>query len=419
MNLNLKIKEETHHGVKVIHVHEPHSLLTQVAFYTMSGSFAEKPKHFGVAHYLEHMFFKGTENRTAERISEDASLGGFTQNAYTSETTVCYHLTGPAQNWEKGVDLLCDQMFNSTFPKDEVNSERTVIQEERKMYDDRHDSSFWLALEREYLNDQLNHDVIGTEETINNITRKTLVKYKQKMMGKGNLTLLISGPQTHEEVFNNIGKYLYNNGLTKSKKVKIEGTIINKDNFKNKSITRAGIQQTFLAFVIDKGQSAFDNSPEYGVMMRALGGGMSSKLFKTVREEHGLCYSISAMPFFQTEQEGVSLITTQLGPHQTEKCKELIIDILKDIKENGFSEMEFACSKAQQIASWSKTLESPKKLGKEIFFNSQFNKGMNLQERYDQLNNLDFKKFNKWVKKWMKDAEGVWFQMDPMIAQND
>ena len=112
----VKTFEKEINGITVLYIKVPFSLNTHVGFFSLSGSYAENEKDQGLAHYLEHMFFKGTKNRDLFKISDDAALLGAKQNAYTSSYTNQYYLNVPKVNTDGAIELLCDMMFNPLFP---------------------------------------------------------------------------------------------------------------------------------------------------------------------------------------------------------------------------------------------------------------------------------------------------------------
>ena len=202
------------HGIDVVYLKREGALTSYIGFQSLSGSFAERPEEYGIAHFLEHMFFNGTEKRNWEQIGEDGALLSGIQNAYTSHYNTSYYISSfPYSNLDGALELLSDMMFNSNFPEEKMERERSVIQEERKEYDDDHSSHYFHKLMADRFNGQMNHDIIGTEETIGNISRDDLIGYKKRMYGKENTILLVVSPLEEDAVLDICRKYLKYNTL--------------------------------------------------------------------------------------------------------------------------------------------------------------------------------------------------------------
>ena len=163
-------------GIKVANIHND----SDIALFGIGvevGSKYEKPEIAGISHFAEHMFFKGTEKRDWRQINAEFAKLGVSNNAYTSNNEVFYHTTCPKSNIESVIDLMLDMFFNSTIPEEELEKERGVIAEEKKMYDDDHRSAFQDAIGNNLMVWDKGHATIGTFETIANIKREQFIKF--------------------------------------------------------------------------------------------------------------------------------------------------------------------------------------------------------------------------------------------------
>ena len=418
MEVDIKIKEKEIHGIKVVHIKNPGSLMSHVAFHFMSGSHGENKKNQGVSHYLEHMFFKGTEKRTYDDINNDAALLGATQNAWTSEMDTCYYLSTPAENYKPAIELLCDQIFNSTFPEEEMEKERTVIQAERKMYDDSPRDNFWTGLEESLFNFQIGHPIIGTEETIDNLTREDLIDYYFNNYGSNNVRLMIVGPMKSKEVFAACKKYLKGHPLKVIKETKIKKTLIK--NYVNTNITNEKIQQTHMGLVF-RSHSLADKNVNHKCMLSCLGSGLGSLLGKEIREELGLCYSISAFSLVRTPHDGVDLIHTLLDPDNAQLAREKIMEVLHRASVEGVDELTFKCAKAKMLASWCKTVGNPQGISTPLAKHKIWGLDFDLKKQYEAVKNLNHEEVNEYIKSYLTKVffdksskkEFCWFSMNP------
>jgi len=417
---DLKIFQKEIHGLTTIYVKVPFTLNAMVSFFSMSGSYAENEKNQGVAHYLEHLFFKGTKNRDRFKLTEDAALLGADQNAYTSEYNTMYYLNVPATNMGYAIELLCDMMFNPLFPAAEVEKERTVIQEERKMYDDDPSSCFSNTTQRHFFNFQTGHDIVGTEETINNIKREDLINYHETMYGSNNTILLIVSSLDEDAVFKECEKYLRDNPIAK-KEVEASRLVITPELFKNDIPNKdyvfehKGIQQIFLMGLYNgKGYKDTERTKMI-CLLNAIGGGMYSLLFKKIRDELGLCYTVWAYDYLPNASKSVAAIYSQVAPEKYELAREKMIQVIENVKKNGLDKHMFDCAKAHQLGSFCRNLEYLNAvsniIGKAYLFGE---KDLNPIQKYNEIINLTHEDIEKFAEIWLPNANDiVWSIMKP------
>ncbi|HEV1997195.1 MAG TPA: pitrilysin family protein, partial [Candidatus Dormibacteraeota bacterium] len=166
-----------------------------------AGSRYETRDVSGTAHFLEHLFFKGTPRRptTLEIATEIDSLGA-RFNAFTSEEYTAYYVKGAAEYTEKSVDVIADMLRNALIPVEEVDRERGVVLEEMKMYEDNPQAKvFRLAAEVMYGDTPLGWGVLGFPEVISSVSRDQVLAYRQRFYAPGRMTLVISGNADHRE----------------------------------------------------------------------------------------------------------------------------------------------------------------------------------------------------------------------------
>jgi predicted Zn-dependent peptidase len=324
--------------------------MTYTAFLSLCGSFCETKEEYGISHILEHMLFKGTQKRDMFQISEDAALMGAVQNAYTSHFEVSYHLTAPNDYTEKQVELLSDMMFNSTFPAEEWEKERGVIQEERLMYANDHGSHFHKEIGHKLIGGQWSHDVIGYEDTIDNITQEQIANFHKTKYGKDNTMFLIVTPVPFRKVVKYCKKYFGelpdNAAVPEPDKEVMTGA-------RDITIKRAGIDQSWLVGLYDNGWVTDDLRQRAigGIITAAIGGGMNSMLFREVREKGGLCYSVGAGNYSKYANKQLGYVYTQLSPENVDKAKEKIDSVFDDAASNGLTDVQFQAVQAQMLTS--------------------------------------------------------------------
>lgn len=326
-----------------------------LGIFVKTGSRDERPEESGVSHYIEHMMFKGTTNRTAKEISEEVDNEGGMINAYTSRDTTCYYIQMLANKIEKGVEILSDMFLNSTFTEENLDKERNVIIEEIRMYEDIpeetvHDENVKFAITGVQSN-----SVLGTIESLKGIDRERFIKYFKDQYRASNLVISVAGKMDMEKLFSMLEK-----GFGKIEDYPVDRIIDNSytiNSGENKIVRDTN--QVHLCFNT-KGVSLIDEMKyPAAIISSVLGGNMSSRLFQKIREERGLAYSVYT--YSSAFLEG-GVFTVYAGT--THESYQEVIDIIKneceDIKKNGITAYELQKSKNQFLSMLTFSLESSK-----------------------------------------------------------
>lgn len=249
--------------------------------------------NFGVSHFVEHMMFKGTKNRSVDDINNDiAAIGGHC-NAATSFDHTLYYISSPADVWKDNLEILNDLFWNSTLPEDEFEQEKTVILEELKMYEDKPRSKCMenldILINRNFPNRQR---VAGTIESVKKLTLDDLRKVIKNFYQPNNVALLISGNVPIKEVIADINIFmLYKEAqiiATRSKEFNEE--LMNNQLIR---VQKNDLSQAHLGFAI-KGVPPYEK--DYFIqdlISDYLGGGFISKLYNIIREKLGLAYTVN------------------------------------------------------------------------------------------------------------------------------
>ncbi len=270
----------------------PISSAQSVACFVMfaSGSRYERREESGIAHFAEHMFFKGTERRpTARDIATEIDGIGGEFNAFTGKEVTAYYVKCAAETRDIALDVLVDMLRNSLFDADEIEREKGVIVEEMNMYADTPRSYVGNVWDRHAYGDQpLGWDIIGTEETVRAATRQTFLDYlgrwyrpERTVIGLGGRI----GDGLHERLEELLGDV----------PAEPTGTPDPLAPIGNGSAVRIHTKQSDQAHIVLGAPSYPTGHPDrYVVQLLAtvLGGGMSSRLFTEVRERRGLAYYV-------------------------------------------------------------------------------------------------------------------------------
>ena len=278
-------------GVRLISQRVEHMHTVSIGIWVANGTRNESPEHNGIAHFIEHLLFKGTKRRTARQISHEIDSMGGILNAFTGHEYVCYYAKVLASFLPRVTDLLTDIFLHSSFPADEIERERKVILQEIKMRDDApeeciHDhfhQSFWKG-------HPLGLSVLGTEESVNRISRDDIIAYKQSRYQADDIIISAAGNLNHGELIN-----LMEAAFSKVSSSRIHngpgGELVAPSGRSIKLMER-DLEQSLICM----GTRALpQNHPDrYTLFLlnTILGGGMSSRLFEEVREKKGLAYSV-------------------------------------------------------------------------------------------------------------------------------
>lgn len=333
------IVEKLNTGITFIADKVPSAKSACIGFFVKAGSVDEDSSNYGISHIIEHMMFKGTPTRNYHQISEEFDVLGAEVNAFTSEEYTCYHAKVLPENLVRVADIYIDALMNSCIDKDELSRELKVILEEYKMYEDMPRYKTFSLFNNVYnKGTSFEVDVIGTEETIANTTREKILDYMSKHYCAENVVVCVSGKFDEDEI-----------------KSHIENSLIlphtNKVRNLNLNFNSAG----YLSAVKDIEQSHVmmgchifgeDDARKYAMMILSglMGGTMSSRLFKNIREEKGLAYSVHSMTDFAADT-GTFYISAAVSHENVELTIESIKEELIKLKEFSFDESEFVKAK--------------------------------------------------------------------------
>ena len=274
-------------GIRVITEEIPSIESVSVGIWINAGSRNEKKKENGIAHFLEHMAFKGTEKRSALQIAEEIeNVGGFI-NAYTSREITCYYAKVLKDHLPLAVDILSDIISNSIFNEKEIEIEKGVIIQEIGQMKDTPDDVIFELLQREaYADTQLGRSILGSEENIKSFKRKNFTDFIENNYFSEKIVICAAGNLKHKKLCK------LANSLEKIKALK-QKSIVSKVQFKGgeKRVIK-DLEQAHFAVGFEAPSLKSPKLFAGKVFSVIMGGGMSSRLFQEIREKRGLCYSI-------------------------------------------------------------------------------------------------------------------------------
>jgi predicted Zn-dependent peptidase len=264
-----------------------------VGFWFPLGSRHEAAAERGFVHFVEHMVFKGSARRSAQDFAREVDRVGGYLNAFTERDTLCFHCTLPARHWRLALDILVDLVFNASFPEAEFLREQTVIKSEiLAARDDPEEASHDAFLERIWPGHPLSLKIAGETSDIDAATRDSLYAFYRRRLRPSHLVVSASGPVNEAEVAEELARLLdalpaYEGRSEVYPAEDLPAFMLFHD------FAPASISQVYLYEAVQlAGTTGADDYYVLSVLNGAVGESMSSRLFQSLREKEGLCYSV-------------------------------------------------------------------------------------------------------------------------------
>lgn len=276
-------------GVRIVtqNIEYMHTVTTGI--WVANGTRHEAPEDNGVAHFIEHMLFKGTKRRSVHQITREIDSMGGILNAFTGHEYVCYYAKVLAKFLPRAADLLADIFLNSTFPADEIERERKVVLQEIKMRDDSPEEFIHDRFHQNFWQGQLlGMPVLGSEETIADLSRTAILAHKNSRYRPQDIIIAAAGNVNHDELvailapqFSDLSSQWQPQSGADFPSVAKKVNLIERE-----------MEQTLVC--LGTRSLRYDHQDRHALFLLTtiLGGGMSSRLFQEVREKKGLAYSV-------------------------------------------------------------------------------------------------------------------------------
>ena len=304
-----------------------------IGVWIKTGSRFEKMKTNGIAHFLEHMIFKGTKRRSALKIAQSLEVLGGSLNAFTGKEVTCYYAQSLDIHLKHAIDVLSDMLCNSIFSEKEIAKEKMVILEEIKAVKDTpEDYIFDIFQEKLFPNCTLGNPILGTEESISEISKDELISYWQNFYSASNTIISVAGNVKHDKLVQLIEKYF---NLPETRK-NIKSSHVNKAEYISYDIHQP-INQAHLC--MGSIGIPYTSKMRYPLLVlnTYLGGGMSSRLFQKLREKNGLAYSVySFLDFYK--DTGVFGVYIGTDENKFGKAKKMLIHELQSANQKPIRE---------------------------------------------------------------------------------
>ncbi|OBR94719.1 protease 3 precursor [Clostridium ragsdalei P11] len=373
-------------GLKVIVENIDYVNSISVGLWVKNGSRNENEENNGISHFIEHMFFKGTSNRTSLEIAECIEDVGGQINAFTGKEATCFYVKALDSHFELAIDVISDMLFNSKFSPEDIEKEKGVVIEEINMNDDSpedvlsdlHSKAMWG-------DDSISLPILGNADTVKSFTREELLEYIRSHYIPENSVVSIAGKidmntveklmEKYFEKWNSNGKSLINYSRPQF--------------LKNHLFKRKSIEQLHISLGVPGVENGNDDIYALLLLNNVYGGGTSSILFQKIREEMGICYSIYSYPA-SFNNIGVVNIYTGLNVKYSYDVICRIKDELQKFVKEGVDSNRLKKAKEQLKGNYVLGLESMSSKmfsnGKSVLF---LNKLSTPSDIIDKINKID------------------------------
>lgn len=316
-------------GLRVLTESRESTQCAVVGFWLETGSRDEPEAIQGVSHLIEHLVFKGTKSFSALDIAYKIEAVGGEINAFTAKEHVCFHTTTLKEDLELSIKVLSELMSSALFEEESVEKEKKVVLQEILMSkDDIEDSVFDNFFLKAFAKNPLGTNILGTNKAVSATTRKQIVEWYKNMYVPNNIIVSVTGNVEHRKVVDLIEKYL---GSQKKKAIKInrktpKTPVIREYELRDSEQVHAILSLPTVPFGSQRRFEAF-------IVNSCLGGGMTSKLFQSIREEKGWVYSIFSMLNTYTDF-GVQMVYAATEPRLYKKVVEETLKEIRKMKKN-------------------------------------------------------------------------------------
>lgn len=339
-------KKVLSNGLRVLTIPMPSLESVTVLVMVNAGSRYETKNISGIAHFLEHMAFKGTEKRpTAIDISSIVDGMGGECNAFTSKETVGYYIKSATERMETSLDLLSDMLLHSKLDAQEIEKEKGVIIEEINMYEDLPMRKIGDIYEQLLYGDTpMGWDIAGKKDIITSIKREDFVAYMGQLYSADNMTVVIAGGFDEAKALELVNKYF---SPMKQFKIKEYEKIVEKQSKPEAMLKGKQTEQIHIALGFRTVSLHDQKKYPLSVLAAILGGGMSSRLFHEVREKRGLAY------YVRTHQDeyadaGTIVSTAGVDPKRVVDAIKVIMDEYRKVSSGNMQLTDEELKKAKE-----------------------------------------------------------------------
>jgi predicted Zn-dependent peptidase len=327
-------------GLTVVTERMPDARSVTMGFWVGTGSADESGPLWGASHFLEHLLFKGTATRSARQISEAVDAVGGEMNAFTTKEYTAFYVRLLAEEAELGLDILSDILWSPAFRPDELESERQVILEEILMHgDEPADLVHDVLAEALWPDHTLGREVLGEEDTILAMRREQIAAFHAEHYRPANIVFAAAGDLHHEAIADGVGRRLLSGGgVAPTRTAPGSGA-------GGPVVVERPTEQAHVAVGVAGLARGDERRYALSILDHLLGGGMSSRLFQTIREDRGLAYSVYSYRL-AFEHAGALAVYAGTSPANVRQVLGLIHEELDRMAAGGITDAELELARS-------------------------------------------------------------------------
>ena len=388
-------------GLKVIY-QEQKAIIAHLGVMVQAGSRYERADEEGLAHFLEHCIFQGTEKRRALDVFTDLDSLGGELNAYTNKEEMCIHASFRKSHFSIAADLISDIIQNSTFPKKEINKEREIVIDEINSYLDTPSERIFDEFEElVFKGHSIGRNTLGTKESLQRFGSKELKSYMQRLFNVDNMVVSFVGDVPQEEVEMILERYF--NNVPKTTSIKENGSLAE---FKSFSFEQK--KANYQSHIVLGGRAPSYTDHERRVMallINVLGGpAMNSRLNLSVREKFGYAYNVEA-GFSSYSDSGIWTIYLGTDKKNIKKVLKIVRKEIEDLCNEGLTLDELKLAKEQikghLALSLDSNIELMLHLAKSLLI---YGNVESMDTLYKEVDSITYDETKKVASKWFNEA---------------
>lgn len=336
---------ELSNKLKTLFIHSPGSTAGTVQIWFRAGSALEEKDNQGIAHFLEHMFFKGTPTRPGPKLAHDIESYGGEVNAFTSFDYTCYYINTPSPFMDKSLDILLDMVANPLFGEEEIPSERQVVFEEYRRAMDNPSQYNFIQLQKASFQGGYAHPILGREDTILNFSQEQIKSFRENFYNLNNAMLVVAGDLKDREALEaKINSYELPHGPSSSFgefRVKKQDTV---------NVHEKDIRQATLTLCLQSPSYNDQRSAAQDLAINCLAHGETSRFYQALAAKTSLCNGVAGSSMYFADG-GVHMLKMNFPVENLSKIEALFIQTLTEAVKEGFTEQELNKIKNQYISS--------------------------------------------------------------------
>lgn len=331
--------------LNVLFIHSPGCSAGTVQMWFRAGSALEEKDNQGIAHFLEHMFFKGTPKRPGPQLAHEIESYGGEVNAFTSFDYTCYYINTPSLFLDKSVDILLDMVANPLFGKEEIPSERQVVFEEYRRAMDNPSQYNFIQIQKSSFTGKYAHPILGREDTILNFSQDQIKNFRENHYNLENAMLVVAGDlKMREDLEKKISSFKLPHG-----KISEFGNFeINEKESVN--IHDKDIRQATLTICLQSPEYLGEKSAGQDLAINCLAHGETSRFYQALVAKSSLCNGIAGSTMYFA-YGGVHMIKMNFPIENLSKVSKTFMQTLNEALKSGFTQEELTKIKNQYISS--------------------------------------------------------------------